>query len=204
MVDPQLNTTSPWRDHSCALGNLLHAEDVFTMWHCQNSNKRAYRYFFPKHSSLFSNIDMFLVDKQLLQRMSSISDMMWLDYAAITIMIEEKDTWRTIHMWQFKRKLIMDVKNNALLTQHLCDFFTSMTSWTWVFWHFGMPIRHKAWLNCLLENIHSLECQNKYPQTQLPSFLNWDWEGYFMNNTLTSYDISVIDNIPTITKQQNS
>lgn len=68
-------------------------EDVHDVWICYRASKCDFTYFSPQYNS-YTQIDMFLVDKLILQKVfsSTIADITWSNHAAIFMSLLDVDT----------------------------------------------------------------------------------------------------------------
>lgn len=83
--------------------------------------------FFSNRHLSYSRIYFFLVDKWLLQQISSFSiyDITWSDYAAISIVVEEKDIGPKVFMWLCNNVIIQDSDNFGSLSKLMREFFST-------------------------------------------------------------------------------
>lgn len=74
-ADPHVDSTSPVNHRLPSLRALFRKEDLYDAWRCLHDKEWDYTYFSARHNA-YSRIDIFLVDKWLLQQISSstISD----------------------------------------------------------------------------------------------------------------------------------
>lgn len=181
--DPIFDTSLSCKRLHPHLGDLLHASAVYDMWRCHHSNERGYLFFSSRHMSYFW-IYFFLVDKWVLQQTSSssIHDITWSEYAAISIDIEEKGACPKVFVWSCNNVIIQNLDNWQKLSKHLEEFFcmnASTTSNILSLWNAhkaymrGLIIQMSAQakghfnskLTDLLGFIHSLESKNKLTPT---------------------------------------
>lgn len=88
LPDPQIYSTSFQKHTTASLQPLLHAQNLFDVWRCLHTTERDYSYFSTSHN-FYSRIDLFIVDKWLLQKIqdASIREISWSDHAPIIISI---------------------------------------------------------------------------------------------------------------------
>lgn len=89
-TDPHLDLSSKPKRLPLALQLLFH-KDIYDTWRCQHAEEWDYTFHLLRHNS-YSRIDMILVDKILLQAVSSyiIHDIIWSDHAPVSVTIMEK------------------------------------------------------------------------------------------------------------------
>lgn len=97
----------------------LHSEDLFDVWRCNHSAERDFNFFSPRHNT---HIDTFLIDRWILQQVSSSSilDITWSDRAAISIYVEEKEFCKPIYIWRCNR-IILTLIPLFQLMPFLCE-----------------------------------------------------------------------------------
>lgn len=88
-----LDTSSPFWGRSASLCDILNREDLYDTWRCLHANEKTFTNYSPRYN-YYSRLDLFLVDRLLLQRIyaSSIQDVAWSDHALVTLEIEEGNT----------------------------------------------------------------------------------------------------------------
>lgn len=124
VVDPFLDSTSNRKHLPSPLPNLMMHEDIYATWRCLHTSERDYTYHSPRFNC-YSSIDLCIVDKWLLQRISSseIADITWSDNAAISITISDSEFPSPALLWRCNNKLIKEQTMNNVLTQWLRDYF---------------------------------------------------------------------------------
>lgn len=130
---PTLITLPLWSLPS--LQTLLHQEELFNVWCCLRNSEINYTYFSARHNT-YTHIDMFLVDKWILQRVS------WFNHAPIITVVTEKDACASSTVWHCNIKCIQYPSNTHMLSQHLQECSNSMHPQSLIHFLFGIPIRH--------------------------------------------------------------
>lgn len=155
------------------------------------STKETILSFFARHY-FYSRINLFLVDKLLLQNVAAKNDIIQSDHAVISITHSDRQSSSPIHLWRNNSSVIKILHNTFLLMQHLHEFFyTNSQSVSDPFiLYYGMLTKHvhmalsplslppfarmkrqrNQHIAYLLSEIHKLESQNKICPHQNVSF----------------------------------
>lgn len=115
VTDHILDTSFTSKGSCPELKTLLHASKLYDVWRCHYGNENDYAFFSPRHTS-YSRIDLFLVDKWVLQQTSSSSiyDITWSDHASISFTMEEKDDCPRTFVWRCNNSIIQHPANLEL------------------------------------------------------------------------------------------
>lgn len=162
VADPIMDASSRSKSHSPSLGSFIHTEDIHDVWCCQHANEHDFTYFPPQHNS-YTCIDMFLVNKLLLQKVASstISDTLWSDHAIICISLVEVDSCSPMYPWRCNNSIIQNPEFQKTIDDQLDKFFL----------HNSLPDTnpftvwkaHKAFVRGLLIQIGSRAKKNSTP-----------------------------------------
>lgn len=99
---------------------------------------------------MYTHIDLFLVDKWLLQQdSSSILEITWSDHATISLYVEERDASPPVRLWCCNSKVLSSPTNVKLLSQHFREYFDMNAASTedsfFLLWN-----AHKAYMRGLI------------------------------------------------------
>lgn len=110
------------QESTLIFSNILLNKSVYDAWHCSHISERDYTYYSPRFNS-YCRIDIFLVDKWLLQWISSseIADITWSDHVSLTI--SESESCRPTLLWRCNNRLIKEQITKQVITQHIRDYF---------------------------------------------------------------------------------
>lgn len=154
-ADYTIDTTSKSKKPLPKLQPVLHSEDVYDVWRCQHAGEWDLTFHSSSHNS-YSRIDLILVDKLLLQAVSStIHDISWSDHASVSITVVEGHTPSPTYLWRANSHIFQVTSHVATITQNFTEFFSlndrsvasAATLWC----------AHKAFIRGLLLQICSLE-----------------------------------------------
>lgn len=88
--DPTIDSSSGTKHASPSLLTSLHNQDLFDAWRCLHAGERDFTFFSSPHR-VYTRIDLFLVDQQILSKATSasINTITWSDHASISLSIED-------------------------------------------------------------------------------------------------------------------
>lgn len=125
-ANPHLDLSSKPKILPLALQPILQREDLYDTWRCQHAEEHDYTFHSLPHN-LYSRIDMILVNKVLLQAVSSSTthDMSWSDHAPISISIAEEHIPNPAYIWRVNSHVLNSPQNVSAITKHLQEFFSN-------------------------------------------------------------------------------
>lgn len=123
-----MDTTTNKPRGTVSLQAILHNEELFDTWKCHHANKKDYTFFSHRHFS-YLRIDMFLMEKWLLQHIETakIHDITWSDHAEISLTILEKGVSSSPPIWRCNVRLLQESHTHTKITQHLQNVFLNNT-----------------------------------------------------------------------------
>lgn len=124
VIDIHMDTTSAAKRRDSPLKQFLTSQDLFDVWRCHQGSEKDYTYFSSHHKS-YSRIDMFIVDKWLLQKISAsvIHTMSWSDHAPITISISDTAHQRNTFLWRANNYVLQHPTYSQEISEHLKKYF---------------------------------------------------------------------------------
>lgn len=103
---------------------FLNSEDIYDTWRCQHAKKRDYPFHSSTHNS-YSRIDLILVDKLLLQALSSstIHNITWSNHAPVSITVVEGHTPSPAYIWRANSRIFQMSPHATSIANNLSEFF---------------------------------------------------------------------------------
>lgn len=168
-----------------SLTTFLRTHNLFDVWHCRHANERDYSFYSDRHCT-YGRIDLYLVDRWLLQKNSQtkMNSITWSDHASVLITIGDKHPTNNAYVWCSNSQIIQNQITKHILEDHLSEYFqinsTSEVN-PFMFWNAykayihgifiqqgaGLKRQRQQQVDALLSEISSLETQNKAKSTPL-------------------------------------
>lgn len=174
--DPTMDSTSKTTRHHPTLLPSLHKQNIYDAWRCLHAGKKDFTFFSPPHR-VYTSIDLFLVDQQVLLRTESvaINSITWSDHMSIFLCIADSASSGLSPIWRLNTFLLQQRELKEKIRTHLTDLFAENEG------SVLSPFAHKAFLrgifiqmggrikrqrqqrlNKLTKKISDLETQNKH------------------------------------------
>lgn len=124
--DNDMDSSSGPKRFASPLTSFLTSNDLYDVWRCCHVAERDYTFLSLRHNT-YSRIDLFLVDKWLLQNIhtSRIHTITWSDHAPISVQITNKNSKPQSYLWRVNNFLLQNQSNATFLSQKLEEFFTT-------------------------------------------------------------------------------
>lgn len=109
-ADHTLDMTTKAKWPSPALQPVLHVNNLYDVWRCQHANERDYSFHSLRHNT-YSRIDAILVDRMLLQSVSSssIHTISWSNHTPVSIVVQEENTANPTFIWRANSQIILHI-----------------------------------------------------------------------------------------------
>lgn len=137
------STTAPSK-RTPSLANFLHSHELYDAWRCTHANERHYS--FSHRHCTYTRIDLFLMDKWLLQKVTQtkIETITWSDHAPILLTLRDSYPNTTANIWRSNSQIIQNPNTKKTLEDCLSDYFqinSSSTDYAFLLWN-----AHKAYI----------------------------------------------------------
>lgn len=173
--DLDLSSASVKRQYRATLTNFIASSNLFNVWQCQHAMEKYFTFFSQAHRS-YSRIDLFLIDKFLLQNVtkSEIYMITWSDHAPVSINVGENHAETRANRWRNDISLLSHPEHKIKIAKELVYRQRSFILWN----------AHKAYIRGLLIKLSSIV--KKRRAQQLNNLLNTIKHLESANNNSTS------------------
>lgn len=119
-----MDSTNPTHKTSSSLHSLISQEDLFDPWRCIHGNEKDFTFYSSAHK-VYSRLNLFLVDKFTLQRVSStfIGLITWSDHALLSLEISISTNNTTPSPWRLNSFLLTKPEYQKQIDSALENFF---------------------------------------------------------------------------------
>lgn len=153
--DQALDTSNPSPRHPSHMLNFVQFYDLHDMWRCLHTTDKDYTYFSAPHN-LYSQINYFLVDKWVLQKIhnSTIDPITWLEHAPMGITITPSTFSNPTRIWRANTHIMQTSPYAEQIQNHLTDLFLNnqgSVPYSSTLW-----MAHKAFMRGILIQLSSL------------------------------------------------
>lgn len=182
----ELDLSNPLRSKQrrATLSQFLASSNLFDVWRCQHSTERDFTIFSNVHHT-YSRIDLFLVDKFMLQKIekSNIHVITLSDHAPISISVGDQGIETRANRWRYDIFTLSHQENLKSIRRALNEYFEfnadsvedPFTLWNahkvyirglLIQMNSRLKRQQRKWLNDLLTTIQNFETSNKQNTTQ--------------------------------------
>lgn len=143
------NQTKHSRSRS-TLNGFISSSGLYDVWRCQHSSEKDYTFYSNVHH-MHSRIDLFLVDKFILQQItkSDLHCITWSDHAPISVVVGDRCAETRANRWRNDIFTLSQPQNLAKSEKAIKDFFFPSMPPRWaILSRYGTHIRF-TWEVCL-------------------------------------------------------
>lgn len=144
----QMDSTTAPSKMTSSLAHFLRSNELYDAWRCTHDSERDYSFFSHRHGT-YMRIDLFLMDKWLLQKVSQakIDTIAWSDHAPILLTLKDSYPSTTTYVWHANSQIIQNPSTEKMLEDHLSSYF-QINSWStdnaFLLWN-----AHKAYIRAI-------------------------------------------------------
>lgn len=140
--DLDLCSVTRHQQHRTTLNQFISSSGLYNVWRCQHSSEKYFMFFSNVHHT-YSCMDLFLVDKFLLQKVvkSEIQCITWSDHAPISISVGDQCTVTRANRWWNNIYNLSQPKNSDQIDKALKEFFTINAPRSMIPKHCGIPTK---------------------------------------------------------------
>lgn len=119
-----LSSSTRNQQNRTTLAQFISSSGLYDVWRCQHSTERDFTFFSNVHHT-YSRIDLFLVDKFLLQQIvtSDIYVITWFNHAPISIEVGDRRSKTRVNRWRNYIYALSQPENTKQISKDLKKFF---------------------------------------------------------------------------------